>query len=726
MKQLLQNMKDGKTMVVDIPIPQVRQRTALVRTVNSLVSAGTERMVVEFAEKSLIGKARSRPDMVRQLIEKSRREGIFSTIQAAFNRLDQPLPLGYSSSGIIVEVGSNMEGFHPGMPVACAGGGYAVHAEYVVVPKNLLVPLPPNVDFESAAFTTLGAIALHGFRLATPQLGENVAVIGLGLLGLLALGIARAAGCAVFGTDINPDRVTLAQSLGAVAVHTSEAAAAGNAFTNGQGFDVVLICADTSSSEPIELAGQLARDRARVIVIGAVGLNVPRKIYYDKELQLKVSRSYGPGRYDPNYEEKGIDYPIGYVRWTENRNMAEFVNLLANGQLNIHPLITHRFPIEQAAEAYELITGKRKEPFLGILLTYPEVSSPGEKKQIRLALSQVEPAHPLKLGVLGAGNYATAVFIPNVQKVGMVEKVCIVSASGVSAFHAAQKFGFSSVSSSEDEILENEAINVVAVLTRHQHHARQVIMALTKGKHVYCEKPLAINQQQLDDILEILAQPQKSLLTVGFNRRFSPHAILIKEFLSNRTEPLFAHYRVNAGFLPAQHWLHDPQQGGGRIIGECCHFIDLLTYLTGQMPRQIHAQALPDVNRYHQDNVMLTLTYPDGSIGNIHYLANGDKSLPKERLEVFCGGSVAILNDFRSLELINKGRKRTSHHIFQQDKGHRAAWQAFLDAIRAGSQPPIPYEQIINTTLATFLALESLKTRQRLEIPPINLETMNG
>ncbi|MEJ5203349.1 MAG: zinc-binding alcohol dehydrogenase, partial [Anaerolineales bacterium] len=405
MKQLLQNMRDGRTSVAEVPVPSVRPGTALVRTVNSLVSAGTERMLVEFAGKSLISKAKSRPDLIRQVIDKSRREGILPTIQAAFNRLDQPLSLGYSSAGIIIKVGSDMEGFEPGMPVTCAGGGYAVHAEYAVVPKNLLVPLPPSVDFESAAFTTLGAIALHGFRLAAPQLGENIAVIGLGLLGLLTVGIARAAGCAVFGTDINPERVSLAQSMGAVAAHTSEALSSGQSFTNGQGFDAILICADTPSNEPIELAGQLARDRAQVVVIGAVGLKVPRKVYYDKELQLKVSRSYGPGRYDTNYEEKGLDYPIGYVRWTERRNMAEFVNLLASGQLNVQPLITHRFPIERAAEAYELITGKRKQPFLGILLTYPETTKEA-KRQIRLTTSHITPTHELRLGVLGAGNYA--------------------------------------------------------------------------------------------------------------------------------------------------------------------------------------------------------------------------------------------------------------------------------------------------------------------------------
>ena len=722
MKLLLQNMKDGKTSIAEVPIPSVKPGTALVRTVNSLVSAGTERMVVEFASKSLIGKAQSRPDLVRQVIDKSRREGILSTVQAVLNRLDQSLPLGYSSAGIIVEVGSNMEGFEPGMPVACAGGSYAVHAEYVVIPKNLLVPLPPNVDFESAAFTTLGAIALHGFRLAAPQLGENTAVIGLGLLGLLTVGIARAAGCAVFGTDINQERVTLAQSMGVTATLTSEALTAGQSFTGGQGFDAVLICADTPSNEPIELAGQLARDRAQVIVVGAVGLSVPRKVYYDKELQLKISRSYGPGRYDTNYEEKGLDYPIGYVRWTEKRNMIEFVNLLASGQLNVQQLITHRFPIEHATEAYELITGKRKEPFLAILLTYPKTTEQEVEKKIRLATTHVSSTHELRLGVLGAGNYATAIFLPNVQRVGQVEKVCIVSASGTSAFHAAKKFEFNNVSSSEEDVLEDENINIVAILTPHQHHARQVVGALTNGKHVYCEKPLAINHQQLESILELLAKPQKALLTVGFNRRFSPHAVLLKQFLSARTEPLFAHYRINAGFLPSEHWLHDSQQGGGRIIGECCHFIDLLTYLTGLLPQQIYAQALPDVNRYHQDNILLVLTYPDGSIGNVHYLANGDKSVPKERLEVFCGGSIAILNDFRSLDLIKNGRKRTSRNIFRQDKGHHAAWQAFLDSIRKGAPPPIPYEQIVNTTLATFLALESLRTGQCVKIPDVNLE----
>ncbi len=721
MKQLLQNMRDGKAQVVEVPVPQPKRGTALVQVASSLVSAGTERMVVEFAEKSLIGKAQSRPDLVRQVLDKARREGILTTLESAFNRLDQPMALGYSSAGTVIAVGEGLTGIQVGDRVACAGGGYAVHAEYNIVPKNLLTRLPENVDFESAAFTTLGAIALQGFRLAQPQIGDRVAVIGLGLLGLLTVGIAASAGCRVFGVDLDPARVSLARQMGAEAVRRPEAEDAGRAFTDGRGFDAVLICADTKSNDPIELAGALARDHGQVVAVGAVGLEIPRKIYYEKELTVQVSRSYGPGRYDTAYEEQGHDYPFGYVRWTEGRNMAAIVELLASGRLDVHPLITHRFPIDQAAEAYELITGKQRQPFLGVLINYPQT---GQIPAQRVELAHpVGAAQPLKgepgLGVFGAGNYATAVFLPIVQKTGGVQRVCIATASGVSARHAAQKYGFQSASSSEDDLLDDPTIQIIAILTRHHLHARQILAALEHGKHVFCEKPLAITPAEVDAIEAALAGMDENAprLMVGFNRRFAPFSRELQRFFSGRSEPMAIHYRVNAGFLPASHWTQDPQQGGGRIIGEGCHFIDYLTWLVGQPPLSVQANGLPDGGRYHEDNVQLTFTFADGSLGTLAYLANGDKAFPKERVEVFSGGRVAVLDDFRTLELVRNGRRTLMQSRLSQDKGHRAGWEAFLDAVHGMKAAPIAYSDLIAVTRASFAAVEALRSGTTQSIP---------
>jgi predicted dehydrogenase/threonine dehydrogenase-like Zn-dependent dehydrogenase len=713
MKQLLQNMRDGKAVVEEVPVPTPRAGMALVKTEASLVSAGTERMVVEFAEKSLVGKARSRPDLVRQVIDKAKREGLLATAQAAFARLDQPMGLGYSSAGTIVALGENMGGFKVGQRVACAGGGYAVHAEYGVVPRNLLTPLPENVDFEAAAFTTLGAIALHGFRLAEPQIGETVAVIGMGLLGLLTGQIAAAAGCRVLGIDIDPKRIALASSLGLEACLRDQAEDSSQSFTVNRGFDVILICADTPSNDPVELAGAIARDRARVVATGAVGLTFPRKVYYEKELSFINSRSYGPGRYDASYEENGQDYPIGYVRWTEGRNFEAIVELLANGKLQVQPLITHRFPIEQATEAYEVITGKKNEPFLGVVLTYANAGTQGNKEtgtSLRVNLSTNRDAPKsgnAKLGVIGAGLFANATLLPAIKKVDGIDLVGIASASGLHAQHAAKKFGFAYAASSDDEIINDPDVNTVAILTRHDTHAELALKALLAGKHVFVEKPLATTVEQLELITESLRPGLQSLLAVGFNRRFSPLAQQLIAFLENRSEPLYAHYRVNAGYLPLNHWTQASEIGGGRIIGEGCHFVDFITFLVGAAPVSVSAIALPDGGKYREDNVSMTFTFPDGSVGVADYLANGDKSFPKERVEVFCGGRVAVLDDFRSLEMVQDGRRKTVKGA--QDKGWKNEWVAFSKAIREGGEPPIPYEQLLGVTRAMLAAVESLR-----------------
>jgi predicted dehydrogenase/threonine dehydrogenase-like Zn-dependent dehydrogenase len=714
MKQLLQNIKNGKTTVEEVPVPTPREGMALVKTAASLVSAGTERMVVEFAEKSLVGKARSRPDLVKQVLDKARREGLIPTVQAAFNRLDQPMALGYSSAGMIVALGKNMAGFKVGQRVACAGGGYAVHAEYNVVPRNLLTPLPSNVDFESAAFTTLGAIALHGFRLAEPQIGENVAVIGLGLLGLLTIQLASAAGCNVLGIDLDPKRIKLASSLGLQAVLRPQAESASQAVTANRGFDAVIICADTSSNDPVELAGIIARDRARVVATGAVGLNIPRKVYYEKEISFINSRSYGPGRYDASYEENGNDYPIGYIRWTEGRNFQSVVDLLSSRKLKVESLITHRFPIEQGVKAYEVITGKMKEPFLGVLLTYES-----DKKQV--ASNKVEfPAIVnrkslvVNLGVLGAGLYANATLLPVIKDNKDFELVGIASSGGLHAQHSGKKFGFQYATSSDDEIINDPNINTVAILTRHDSHADLVIKALKAGKHVFVEKPLAINLEQLAKIEKQLRTTNHELLLTGFNRRFSPLAQSLNSQLATRNEPIYAHYRVNAGYIPLNHWTQDEKIGGGRIIGEACHFIDLITFLVGAPPISVTAHALPDTGKYREDNVSMSFIFPDGSLGIVDYLASGDKSFPKERLEVFCGGMIAVLDDYVSLTTVKDGRKKVER--MAQDKGWKNEMATFAKAIHEGGEPPIPYEQLIGVTKSTFAAVEAIRQKRAIDI----------
>jgi predicted dehydrogenase/threonine dehydrogenase-like Zn-dependent dehydrogenase len=732
MKQVLQNLRSGETTVVEVPIPQPQLGMAVVKTSASLVSSGTERMLVDFAGKSLLGKARSRPDLARQVMDKARREGILSTMDAAFNRLDQPMPLGYSSAGRIIGLGDEVQGFKVGQRVACGGGGYAVHAEYALVPKNLLAALPDNVDDDSAAFTTLGAIALHGYRLSEAAVGEQVTVIGLGLLGLLTAAIANAAGCQVLGVDLDPRRVDLAREMGAgLSVVREEAEPAAQSISRGRGSDVVIICADTSSSDPIELAGAIARDRARVVATGAVGLEIPRNIYFQKELSFINSRSYGPGRYDPSYEEGGQDYPIGFVRWTEGRNLESFVDLLSNNRIDVHPLITHRFPIEQAPQAYELIRIQDGSNFsLGVLLTY-KTADTGDGELIPDFIDQdtiitqgseersAISTDSIQLGVLGAGNFASAVLLPAISKIDHIGLIGIASASGLSAQTASQKFNFKYATSNDNKILADPEINTIAILTRHNLHSQQVIQALKAGKHVFCEKPLAISVAELEEIFKVLNDSLKlnQILTVGFNRRFAPFSLQIRDFLGVRQEPLMAHYRVNAGYLPLTHWLHDPAQGGGRIIGEGCHFIDFLTFLIGEPPASVSAFSLPDVGRYKEDNVHLTFNFPDGSIGSIDYLANGDPAVAKERLEVFSNGKVALLEDFRTLMLVKDGKRRTYHSRLRQDKGHRAEWLAFQDAVKNTKQPPIPYDQLYGISYASILAVEALRSGGSVAIP---------
>ena len=711
MKQLLQNMRNGQREVVDVPSPRLEHGRVLVRVEASLVSAGTERMVVEFANKGILAKAKSRPDLVRETLLKARREGLVATIEAVRRRLDQPMALGYSCAGTVLATASDISDVRPGDRVACGGGGYAVHAEAVAVPRNLIATLPPQVDSESAAFVTLGSIALHGLRLTEARLGEVVAVIGLGLVGLLTVQLANSAGCLVVGMDPDAERCRLARDMGCVATTTEEEMQVlVSRQSSGIGADAVIIAAATTSNAPLRLVGVLARDRARVVAVGAVGMEIPRKAFFEKELNFQLSRSYGPGRYDTEYEEKGHVYPPGYVRWTENANMKAFVQMLADRRIDVGTLISHRFPIEEASAVYDLISGKNGKPFLGVLFTYdrePDLAR-------RIVLSPTESAAPLRqgelaLGLLGAGNFATATLLPALKRVSGVRLVGVCASSGSSSRHAGERFGFRYCTSDERDILDDSGINTVAIATRHNLHARQVMDALKAGKHVFCEKPLCLNEGELREILEVCQGHKTSYLMVGFNRRFAPLAQKLKSFLTSISEPLALHYRVNAGRLPFDHWLHDDQTGGGRIIGEACHFIDFLIFLTGALPVQVFARSLPDGGRYHGDNVSVIIDFADGSVGSVSYLACGDRSLSKERIEVFGGGAAAILDDFRRLDLLRQGRRTSHKSRLRQDKGHRGEWEALCAAVRTGGPPPLSLRETVATTLATFRVLDSLR-----------------
>jgi len=711
MKQVFQSARSGEILVAEVPAPQPTPGAVLVRNAASLVSAGTERMALDFAEKNLLQKAKARPDLVRQVIDKVRREGILSTMDAVRSRLDQPMAPGYSSAGTVVAVGDGISDIHVGDLVACAGLGYASHAEFVAVPRMLVAKLPSGASSQllpQAAFTTLGSIALHGVRLSEAKLGDTIAVIGLGLVGQLTVQLLKAAGCRVIGMDLQSSRAELAAQLGAdevASVPETMRALCDNA-TAGTGVDVVLVTADTSSNDPVQLAGEIARDRAIVVAVGAVGTEIPRRSYYQKELDFRISRSYGPGRYDPAYEEAGRDYPVGYVRWTENRNMQAFLQLLADGKLNLKPLVTHTFAVENAADAYHLISGKSGAPFLGVLITYAAGASVTPRIDLRSAAS---PSATLKAGVLGAGNFATAVLIPAMKATEGVDLVAIATSNGLRARHAGDQFGFRWCGSDPRELLASADINTVVIATRHNRHAEQVIAAFKAGKHVYCEKPLCLAEDELAAIVRELRARPGQLLSVGFNRRFAPLAQKLRAFAADAAQPLLMHYRVNAGPVPADHWIQDPQQGGGRIIGEVCHFIDLLSYLASSEPLRASAHATKSAASYRDDNLAIVLEFANGSVGTITYAASGDRACGKERVEVFAGGGTACLDDFRSLEIVRNGRRNQQRSRLRQEKGFAEEWRAMVAALRSGI-PPIPLNEIVATTLASFRIVQSLRS----------------
>ena len=706
MKQVLQYVRSRRLEVVDVPAPAGRAGGVLVRNAASLISAGTEKMIIDFAGKSLLGKARERPDLVRQVIDKVRKDGLVPTAQAVLGRLDQPIALGYSCAGIVEESGKGAEEFSAGDRVACAGMGYASHADIIYVPRNLAVRIPDGVSFEDASYVTLGAIALHGVRVADVRLGECVAVIGLGLLGQLSVQMLKASGCRVVGIDLDPAKVELARRLGADAAFVRDEAtvAAVAAATDGVGADAVLIAAATGSNDPTELAGEIARDRGRVVVVGAVRMDVPRKVFYDKELDLRLSRSYGPGRYDAEYEERGLDYPLPYVRWTERRNMAEFLRLVALGQVRPAELTTHRFAIADAERAYELIGGGTGEAFSGVVLTYPERDRAGDTRVLRLR-ARGAGERP-GIGFIGAGNFARAVLLPQFAKASGTRLVGIATATGVSGRAAAERHGFEYCTTEIERLLDDRDIAAVVIATRHGSHARLAARALRAGKGVFLEKPLAIDEEGLADVLAAQRESGQ-LLTVGFNRRFSPVAAGAREPFRD-AGPLAIAYRVNAGAIPSSHWVHDAGEGGGRIIGEGCHFIDLVQFLADSEITEVFAHAAGGPQATEQDTVTISLRLRNGTVATIGYYAIGDRGFSKERFEIFGGGAVAVAEDFRELVVTRGGRSKRQR--FVQDKGFATEIAAFLRAVREGGEPPIPLRSLELTTRASFAAVESLRT----------------
>jgi polar amino acid transport system substrate-binding protein len=713
MKQVLQNRKTGRPFVGDVPVPALQRGRVLVRTVASLISAGTERAAVELVSKGLVQEARQRPDLVKAVLTKVKNEGLLNTFASVRDKMAASQALGYSAAGIVAAVGEDVSEFQIGDRVACAGVGFASHAEVLSVPKNLCVHLPENVSFESGAYGTLGAIALQGVRLAAPTLGESVVVIGLGLVGQLTVQLLKANGCRVFGLDLDHARVALALELGAdkASVSSETSAKEIEAWTRGHGADAVLITAATDSNEPVELAARVSRLKGRVIVVGMTGMNIPRAPFFSRELKLVISMSYGPGRYDPEYEERGHDYPLPYVRWTEKRNIESFLELIGDGRINVERLTTHRFSIAEADRAYQLISGELREPNLGVVLNYDPEAEVARKISLGAATPVRKPGQSIVLGVIGAGGYVPAMLLPHFKTEG-VELRSIATASGISAHDVGKRFGFAFAVSSADEVLDDPEINLIVVGTRHDLHAELARKALEQNKDVFVEKPLALNDEQLDAVLDAAGNSSARLM-VGFNRRFSPLAQRAKEFFDGRDTPLSMLYRVNAGRIPREHWTQNAEEGGGRIVGEVCHFIDLMQFLTGAPPVSVFAEPVSAKSSkiVDADSVFITLRFADGSNGAVAYVSEGDKGLAKERLEIFGAGRVFVLDDFRRATLYKDGREKQVA-LKMQDKGQ----QAQVRAICKRTSAPIGVDELAATTRATFRVLDSLRERRPFEI----------
>jgi predicted dehydrogenase/threonine dehydrogenase-like Zn-dependent dehydrogenase len=717
MKQILQNLASGETTLADIPSPKVREGHLLIQTSRSLVSAGTERMLVDFGKANFIEKARQQPEKVRMVLDKVKTDGIMPTLEAVRNKLDQPLPMGYCNVGKVLEVGAEVTGFSIGDRVASNGK----HAEVVCIPKNLCAKIPDTVSDDDAAFTVIGAIGLQGIRLVQPTLGETVVVTGLGLIGLMTVQLLRAHGCRVLGLDYDTSKLDLARKLGAETVDLNQNAdpvMAAMAFSRGRGVDAVIITASTKSSEPVHQAALMCRKRGRIVLIGVTGLELSRADFYEKELSFQVSCSYGPGRYDTRYEDEGQDYPFGLVRWTEQRNFEAVLDMLADDRLETEPLISHRIPFDQALTAYDLISSRA--PSLGIILQYLESDKASQPRPlahtIQLSETTSHAGHPGTpvVGCIGAGNYATQVLLPAFKSTGAILK-SVVSSTGVSAAHAGRKFGFSEVSSDSKNVIESPDITAIVIATRHDSHAKLACAALKAGKHVFVEKPLAITREELETLVQayeaacLKKEGAPPLLMVGFNRRFAPQIQKVKRLLDGVSEPKTFVMTVNAGNIPAEHWTQDRMIGGGRIIGEGCHFVDLLRFLSGSPIVSVRAMMMGAAARgtSRDDKATFTIGFADGSFGTVHYLANGHKSFPKERLEVFCGGRVLQLDNFRRLQGYGwPGFQKMN--LWRQDKGNAACVAAFIQSIREGTSSPIPFEELIEVSRATFDVVDSL------------------
>lgn len=710
MKQIVQNYRTGKLSVEKIPTPQLTPSSILVRTLYSAISAGTEKTKIDTAKMSLWQKAKSRPDLVRKVIDKAKKDGIFSTLKMVQNKLDEPVPMGYSLVGKVEEVGEWVEGIQVGDTVACAGAGFANHAEYNVVPHRLAVRVPPDTPIDEAAFTTIGSIALQGIRQMAPQMGERVVVIGLGLLGQITSLLLKANGCFVFGIEKDPWKLEQVQKQGIV----SDATLAGDSglaerignWTRNRGADAVILTASTSSNEPIEQAGLFCREKGRVVIVGAVGTQFSREHYYHKEIEIRMARSYGPGRYDPFYETLGLDYPPGYVRFTEQRNMEAFLDLLASRCINLTPLITHRFSLSEATQAFELLKDEKNNHYLGILLDYTLPTELSECTAAPISMpASAKKSSPLTTGFIGLGNYATTQILPCLQKIKSIRFKKVTTVSGLKAQMKGQTFGFEETAQNPEEILTDPEIGTVFILTRHDSHATLVTQALSAGKNVFVEKPLCLNREELQQIQQTY-DINSGLLMVGFNRRFSPMVQQIKKEFSRGAEHILC--RVNAGMLPSDHWLNIPEIGGGRLLGEACHFIDLISYLGASPIQSVFAKAQGEAatSSANTQNCHLTLTLKNGTLATILYFASGNSRLPKEYLEVHGEGKSIILDDFVSVQIA--GRKKNKTH--QQDKGQNNMLQAFLQACNEGNKDasPISADMIWNTTSATLAALESL------------------
>ena len=716
MKQIVQSAKTGKLSVRDVPVPTAAAGELLVQTRASLISAGTERMVVQFARKSLAAKAKDRPDLVQKVLTKVRTDGLRSTVNAVLSRLDEPLPLGYSAAGVVVEVGADLEGvYRTGDRVALAGAGAANHAELNAVPKNLTAPIPHDVSDEDACYGTLAAIALHAVRNLDAKLGETVAVLGLGLVGQLAAQFLALSGVRVAALDYDQGRLDLAKELGSekiINLADADAVSQAMALTSARGCDGILIAAAAATSEPFEMAAEIARDRAKVCLVGLSGTAFPYAAFMKKELSIIVSRSYGPGRYDDDYEDRGIKYPEGFIRWTETENLAESVRLMSAGlpqRLNVTGLTTHSFDIENADQAYALVMEKT-EPHMGVLLTYPDVR-PAEYPVNFPAPSAASDA--CVIGLIGAGQFARSILLPALVRQPDITLHTLVSKGSASVSHSGDKFGFEHTSTDADSILTNPAINAVIIASRHDQHAAQAVAALNAGKSVLVEKPLGLNRSEIEAIQTSRAGAT-GFFQVGFNRRFAPLSIAAKQRLSPQVGPRFMSFRINAGPVPAGSWLHNMDEGGGRIIGEMCHFIDLARYFAGCNITSVMADA-PVSKTGACDDVTATLRFADGSLATIAYTALGDRSYPKEMIEIFADGTVVAINNFRTLTSTSGGKsaKRNS----SQDKGFSAALSAFTAAVREGGPAPVDEKELIESSLATLAVLESLQSGNRIVLP---------